>query len=197
MPIAINGTGTITGISAGGLPDACVTAANLASWAARTNFGAGAILQVVQTFKNDVYSATATATPTDITGFSATITPSSTSNKILVQVSATIGGSGDTYPYLLLLRNGTVIGSGTGATGSRINVFLGVYGSTGLTGYNARCVSNSYLDSPSSTSSLTYKLQMASPYNSGNMLLNRAETNVDAVYTQYSTSSITLMEVAG
>jgi len=197
MPISINGTGTITGISAGGLPDACVTASDLASGAARTNFGAGCILQVVQTFKNDVWSATATATLTDITGFSATITPSSASNKILVQVSATIGGSNDTYPYLILLRNGTAIGSGTGATSNRKNIFIGVYGGVYLTGNMARCVSNSYLDSPNSTSSLTYKLQMASPYQSGNMLLNRAENDADGAYNQYATSSITLMEVAG
>ena len=31
MPISINGTGTITGISAGGLPDACVVADDIAS----------------------------------------------------------------------------------------------------------------------------------------------------------------------
>jgi len=33
MPISINGTGTITGISAGGLPDACITADDIASGA--------------------------------------------------------------------------------------------------------------------------------------------------------------------
>jgi hypothetical protein len=197
------GTGTLSTTSAtlgtyGGstsIPVLGIDAKGRILTASTSAFSSGKVLQVVQTFKNDVWTATS-ATAVDITGFSATITPSSTSNKILVQVSATIGGGADTYPYLLLLRNGTVIGSGTGATGNRKNIFIGVYGGTAFTGNSARCISNSYLDSPSSTSSLTYKLQMASPYNSGSMVLNRAESDVDAVYNQYATSSITLMEVA-
>jgi len=36
MPIAINGTGTITGISAGGLPDDCITTADIAGSAVTT-----------------------------------------------------------------------------------------------------------------------------------------------------------------
>ena len=47
MPIAINGSGSITGISAGGLPDGCVTADDLASGVG------GKILQVVQATKTD------------------------------------------------------------------------------------------------------------------------------------------------
>jgi hypothetical protein len=36
MPISINGTGTITGISAGGLPDDCITTADIAGSAVTT-----------------------------------------------------------------------------------------------------------------------------------------------------------------
>ena len=85
MPIAINGSGTITGISVGGLPDGIVDADMLAAnavTAGKLSSGVGGkILQVVQTFKNDSFSTTSTSY-VDITGFSVTITTSSTSNKI-------------------------------------------------------------------------------------------------------------------
>ena len=79
MPIVINGSGSITGISAGGLPDGCVTADDLASGVGRK------ILQVVQATKGDVFTTTSTSN-VDVTGLSASITPASTSNKILVTV---------------------------------------------------------------------------------------------------------------
>ena len=50
MPIAINGSGSITGITAGGLPDGCVTADDLASGVG------GKILQVVSPTKTDASS---------------------------------------------------------------------------------------------------------------------------------------------
>ena len=70
MPIAINGSGTVTGISVGGLPDGIVDTDMLAAGAVTApKRGAGAILQVVQTFKNDSFSTTSTSY-VDITGFS-------------------------------------------------------------------------------------------------------------------------------
>ena len=50
MPIAVNGSGTITGISVGGLPDGCVDTDTLATSVTR-----GKILQVVQTIKKDAF----------------------------------------------------------------------------------------------------------------------------------------------
>ena len=84
MAITINGNGTVTGISVGGLPDGIVDtdmiAANAVTAAKR---GAGAILQVV----NAVYSAAASFTTSGSTfqdtGLTASIT-SSNNNKILV-----------------------------------------------------------------------------------------------------------------
>ena len=55
MPVTINGNGTITGISAGGLPDGCITADDLASGAG------GKLLQVVQTVKSDSFTSSSKA----------------------------------------------------------------------------------------------------------------------------------------
>jgi len=87
MPITINGSGTVTGINAGGLPDGVITTDDIAASAiTRTKMGyAGAILQVVQaTYSTEVGSSSATYADT---GLTASITPSSSSNKVLVMIS--------------------------------------------------------------------------------------------------------------
>ena len=53
-----------------------------------------------------------------------------------------------------------------------------------------------FLDSPNTTSATTYKLQMASTYDSYYAYLNRTANNINAAYTHNGTSTITLMEVA-
>ena len=67
MPIVLNGSGTVTGISAGGLPDGCITAAELA-----TGVG-GKILQVKQAVKTDV-SSTQSTSFSEISDFTQSIT---------------------------------------------------------------------------------------------------------------------------
>jgi len=84
MAIVIDGTGSITGLSAGGLPDGSITAADLAAGAARSNFGAGAVLQsVTASFTNFSTSSTSTGTSASEWG-SLTITPTASGNYLLV-----------------------------------------------------------------------------------------------------------------
>ena len=72
-------------------------------------FPAGHVLQVVSTTKTDFFSTTST-TYVDVTGLSATITPSSTSSKILVSVTGASSGSADnSFGYAVLLRDSTQI----------------------------------------------------------------------------------------
>ena len=85
MPITLNGSGTVSGISAGGLPDGIIQSADLASGVG------GKTLQVVSTHKSDTFTHS-TTTFTDITGMSATITPSSSSSKILIIVDIKMAG---------------------------------------------------------------------------------------------------------
>ena len=67
MPITINGSGTLTGISVGGLPDGIVDTDMIAAAAVTApKRGPGAILQVVQTFKSDVTSFTSNSSTTPI-----------------------------------------------------------------------------------------------------------------------------------
>jgi len=146
--------------------------------------GVGKILQVVAVTKTDVFSSTNTSF-TDITGLSASITPSSASNKILVIVTLTLGkpNSGDAFAQLL--RDSTVIGSSTGVTYNSFGSIASSYENQ-----PEHLVIN-YLDSPSSTSSLTYKIQAKGDATS--WYVNRRGLDGDLG----GSSHITLMEVAG
>jgi hypothetical protein len=158
----------------------------------------GAVLQVVSTDYTSTFTTTSTS-PVDITGFSATITPTSASSKILVMVSVFFGGAYDIYPYVLLKRNGTSLSTGTSASGDQKNVFLGGY-FTAISSmiYGGHQASKNYLDSPATTSALTYQMQLAHPYQiSGTAYINRQENQQNNSFIQFPTSTITLMEIAG
>jgi len=157
---------------------------------------AGSILQVKHVEYTGLYSSTS-ATPSDVAGFSVSITPKSSTSKILVTVDVAIGFAQDAYPYVLLTRNGTSIGTGDTATGSRINTFLGGYATNISTmPYRIHHVSKTYLDSPTTDQELTYQIQFASPYVGFAGYINRTHADADAVYIQRPASGITVMEVA-
>ena len=200
MPIAINGNGTLTGISAGGYPDGSVTAADMASTLDLTgktvtlpSGTGGKILQVVQTVKSDTDSTSST-TFTDITGFSATITPSSTSSKILVQVViGTFGNSnGSRGSNYQLVRGSTAIALGDNAAGGQTSFTL----YTDNTSYPDGGGQFTYLDSPSTTSATTYKVQWMTYSNT--VYINRGSYATDTgSWNRRGSSQIILMEVAG
>jgi hypothetical protein len=152
----------------------------------------GKVLQVVSTTKTDTFSSTTTGAFTDVTGMSASITPSSTSNKILV--IASINSDGGNNSHIRLVRDSTAIFVGDTA-GSRSSISGGVarYSPDGDGMVNNGL---SYLDSPSSTSSLTYKIQFYL-WLSTTWYLNRTIDDSNAGYGQRGASSITLMEIAG
>lgn len=152
----------------------------------------GSPLQVVNTIKTDDWVATTGTTFTDVTGLSASITPSSTSNKVLVVVTLVASADVGNFGYARILRGATEVGSssGTGSTPAFGSV-LGDYG-TSNSNY-CKTISTSFLDSPSTTSTITYKIQMCHHQAGGIVSVNRR-----AGYTGvFGTSTITLTEIAG
>jgi hypothetical protein len=150
----------------------------------------GSVLQVVSTTKTDTFSTTS-GSLTDITGMSVSITPTSATSKILVLYSlGQIFGNSPCASGVALLRNSTVIGAGASA-GSRILV------STGQVDDGDRGQPHSYtfLDSPATTSAITYKLQI---YVNGGVTLyvNRSATDLDNTTYNRSAATITVMEIA-
>lgn len=142
----------------------------------QTLYAPGHVLQVVQ----GTYESTNTTTSTTAvaTGLSASITPSSTSSKILVTVHGSnqlvTSGTTNIYP---LYKDGSALKS----------TFM-IYSNPTPDGV---AMSASYLDSPSTTSSITYALYFYTE-NSGYTASFGSQTG-----TGYYLNSITLMEIAG
>ncbi len=158
---------------------------------------AGKTLQVQQTLKSDTTSHTGW-TETDISGMTCSITPSSSSNKILVIVSAVLASTGTAG--IMLYRGSTKIGAGDTAT-NRTPVLFGGYGGGGGAGpmyYGAWVHTHTILDSPSTTSSTTYKLRWYAESGGNSKYLNRSvydySNNVN--HQERTCSTITLMEIA-
>ena len=153
--------------------------------------GAFRILQVVSTTKTDTFTTTS-ATMTDITGLSVSITPSSTTSKILVFFEVYgQGTTGATQGYLQLVRNSTAIAIGD-AAGDRPRV-SGVLFATDA--FLTVCSSLVFLDSPATTAATTYKVQ-TNRGGSGTVYINRTENDADNTARQRTVSSITVMEVS-
>ena len=152
---------------------------------------AGNILQVVSATKTDTFTTTSISF-VDITGLSASITPTSATSKILVMVqvvgsnASTGGGSA-----VRLLRDSTAIAIGD-AAGSRTQSTTASFydGEDGAT----KQVGVTHLDLPNTTSALTYKLQTQAT--SGTTAVNRSAGDSDSTGRNRAVSSITLMEVA-
>tara|TARA_Y100000813_G_scaffold158202_1_gene118388 strand:- start:219 stop:785 length:567 start_codon:yes stop_codon:yes gene_type:complete len=158
----------------------------------------GHVLQVKSAVFTDVLAISSADTRTDITNLSLSITPSSTSSKILVNTHISYGGSAaNLYASGNLLRDSTAIGVNTTATGNQLNISFGLnlVGQANET-YKLRNSSMTFLDSPSTTSALTYKVQGRLDAN-GILYINRTGQDANADYGSRGISTITVMEIAG
>ena len=157
----------------------------------------GHVIQVKSAAFTNVLAISSADTRTDITNLSLSITPSSTSSKILVNTHISYGGSDNNlYGSGFLMRDSTDIGVNTTATGSQFNVSFGL----NLTGqanetYKLRNSSMTFLDSPSSTNALTYKVQGRVNSN-GTLYINRPGVDANADYGSRGISTLTVMEIA-
>jgi len=159
----------------------------------------GSVLQVVSTTKTDIFTANVAASGfAAVTGLTATITPSSTSSKILVITSVSLSqdvqhGVGS----FRLTRDSTPIGIGN-AAGSRIRTTASQTGPLGGNDAGIASVSSNFLDSPATTSALEYGVDFQNFTSTTEAVnLNHAEDDADSSGRTRPVSTITLMEVAG
>jgi hypothetical protein len=161
-----------------------------ANW--KTSLGAiGGVIQVVSATKTDTFTMAST-TYADVTGLSVSITPRSTSNKILVLANlVAVADSGVTNGAARLMRDSTAIAVGA-AAGSRTPATFGLDANS--YGDSPSVIT---LDSPNTTSSLTYKMQVRRNGGSGTIFVNRTKDDSDSSGIERFASSITVMEIAG
>jgi hypothetical protein len=156
--------------------------------------GGGKILQVVSATKTDVFSASvADANTYSTDAFTISITPSSASSKVLITGHISISSSGNGIAAASLFRNGTAVLQGD-AAGSRGRTYMGRVNPSG--GDNINSVGFAVLDSPATTSAITYSIRIASDQ-AATVYLNRTQTDSDGAFAYRSASSLVAMEVAG
>ena len=182
MPVAINGTtGAVTGLAQ--LPDSAMSA--------------GSIIQVVHTIKQSGFSVSAsTDNFSDITDLNATITPTSSSSKILIHFQTSYSANTGQRGSFRLLRDSTVVNAAS-ADGQSTNqtIFPSI-----VTRENTSMsvpVAGSYVDSPATTSAVTYKLQVGAEGGASTIFVN-ADASGSTGSTHYKgVSNLILMEVSG
>ena len=153
---------------------------------------AGSVLQVVQDVKLDTFTTSSTSF-TDVTGLSVDITPSSTSSKVLVLVHCPIT-MGDAGGGMTLVRDSTeIFRANAGGSRQRFTA-TGMYG-IDESQYSGGTGTAVFLDSPSSTSSLTYKVQVK--IRATTLYVGRTVYDTDNDNASRHASSITVMEIAG
>lgn len=154
---------------------------------------AGSVLQCLQATKTGVQTITS-GTSVDVSGLSISITPASSSNKILVFWSVNANASGTyTGTKLALVRTSTEIFLGDSAA-SRVQATHGLYASDANNG--VANFSGMYLDSPATTSATTYKIVAYDPSSGAGSIYINQNPNDTTGYTR-DASSITVMEIKG
>ena len=179
MPVTITGTGTASGVT---------SVPNLQSFPAgprlaNVNMPVGSVIQVVSaTYGTQVSSTSGTYATT---GLTASITPSSSSSRVVIFSTVSYQTLGNnTGLGIALYKNGSVLWNPSEAYSG--GPYGAAYGSaSALTGF----IPLNYIDSPATTSSTTYAIYFAS-YNSTGVRVQPS----DAVNN--SQSSIILMEIA-
>lgn len=178
-----------TGLTAPGTNGNVLTS-NGTAWVSQAPAAGGKVLQVVSTTKTDTFSSSIEDAWTDITGMSVSITPTSSSSRILVMVMVTYNTTNNYIRGIRLVRGSTPIAIADADTG-----FEGTIAQSLGDDFTTDTMPIIHLDSPSTTSSTTYKIQYylesaaVIPF-----YLNRS--NNRNANTWNSVSSFTVMEIA-
>ena len=156
--------------------------------------GGGGVIQVKQAVKTDTLTTSSTSY-IDITGLSVSITPKFSTSKILVTMHVNLGHTNYVSGFLLLVRDRTPISQADGA-GSRIACTVAM--SDDPVDDEINTFSATFLDSPSTTSATTYKVQLKTEAsgNTGNVFVNRSGEDTNNNQHSRVVSSITVMEVS-
>ena len=165
--------------------------------AGQTLHAPGHVLQVLQTVDSGTTSYSTTETWTDAGSLSVTITPKFATSKIMVEYFIH-NSTNDATTTHRITRNGTAIGIGD-ANGirQRVTTRTGRIRS-GDENHISPPAGMKYLDSPATTSALTYKVQLRLQTGEGPIIMNTAynQPNNDYTYSGRTISTITVTEIA-
>ena len=209
MAITINGSGTITGISEGGLNDDSIAIADLSATgtASSSTFlrgdntwaSAGKILQVKYATKNDTFSTAATSF-TDVTGLSVTMDATSTSNKFLyfAFIQGNTEGS-KSYGRILTTWNSGAstdpVGEGD-PSGAGSRVLAGWDMNHGGSSNRGQTTGQVWAEAVPHTTAVTAKIQVRHENGGSSVYVNRVASATDDASTGRYGSGLIVMEIA-
>ena len=213
MPVTINGNGSITGLTAGGLPsvaitpaDGSITTAKLANGAAtqaKRSYATGEVVQVKKTVITVATGETmSTAYQVVGNGFEITITPTSASNHIYLMGHINM----ESHQQYCSLKFGRYIG-GVESNPSGFNGQQG--GSNQVSGWSGNLYRAGNHDSygntnqpfnlvdtdHNTTNAITYKLQVTNSSGAYSVFFNRTHTDSNTTYSYRAVSTIIAMEI--
>lgn len=191
----ISGSGSIQGATLAQTPNATVsgmsgTLGSGVTIGSNVVFPTGTVLNVVSATKTDIQQLGAAYTEVEISDLTCTITPKYTTSKIYISGHVSIGHTVSTaWSYIAIFRGLTRIGQGP-TDGSSIRG----HSASDNRPYAMRSLPIHYMDSPSTTSAITYSLKHGS--GSANPRINK---DGEAAGTNHVTgvSTLTVMEIAG
>ena len=159
--------------------------------------GFGKIGQVISTNLSSTVSISSSSTSSffDITGLSVNITPTSTSSKIYISYLCNIAvGAGS--KHVRLMRDSTAINIGDAGQANQIRSSSTSRPAATIYDLDIAPVGGNFLDSPNTTSQVTYKLQatLGASY-SNTIYINRSVSDSNNDFMARTSSNITVMEV--
>ena len=159
--------------------------------------GAGGVVQVQSTTKTGAFQKATGDTFQDVTGLSVSITPKFSTSKILVLYDMSWSTSNG-HMSCRLMRDSTPIKIGDAADSRTQATGQQHYSSNGQNQYDTFQVAGTHMDSPATTSAVTYKMQVGTPYSASyDCRVNYQGDDSNQAWVGRTASSITVMEVSG
>jgi hypothetical protein len=160
---------------------------------AYSDYTNGSVIQVASATKTDTYTdSSASGTLTTITGLTVSITPTSSSSKVFIKATVNYGAVGGNRAIFALTGGNTATAYRGDSAGSRRQVATGAQS---IDANDVVPVTLQYLDSPATTSSITYAVQAADIVG-GTLQINRSSTDTNGTNFARYASTITVMEIA-
>lgn len=188
--------------SSGLLPNAnieAMAATKLTGQVPDANAPSGSVLQVVSTSKTDTFSTGNASSYIDITGMSLSITPISTSSRIVIIVSIGVvhtWGSGRERTSAFRVYRNSDVALQAGSSSNRQRALFRT-GGNNTDGNHGNGASFTFVDSPNTTSAITYKLSVEVE-DGQTMYFNStfSDSDIADAYGARTVSTITAMEIA-
>jgi len=167
-----------------------------------TSGASGGIIQVVSATKTDAALVEDTAAgsfaSSNVSGLDLTITPTRSDSKILLMVSIYVGHEGTVPRFgFAIYKGGSALSGAIGDTADSRARVTGMNYQSGGAGSMSPLTAN-HLDSPSTTSAITYGIRLFNGSNATQQLyINRSHNATDTARFGRPVSSFTAMEVSG